>query len=95
MKSFSDLSDRQNGEVSMDKNLIFPLPLNKVIRRHNSIQLPNLITTLIGLVPDKWLSYLDIKPEQEIDIVMFCVLLTRYTVLLIILMYFGRSINLI
>ena len=86
---------KQNGEISIDKNLTFPVPLNTSSSRHNSIKLIQSIIAFIGLVPKKCLSYLDIKPEQEIDIELFGNLLIRYIALLIIILYFGGLINLI
>ena len=95
MKQDRDLGDRQNGEISMKKNSTFPLPFERVRLRNNSIKLLNSITALTRLVPKKWSSFLNIKPQQEIKMVLFGILLARYMALLIILLLFGSSINLI
>ena len=95
MSNYNDRCDRQNGEISMNKNFTSPLLLDRSRLRDNSIKLLNSITALTRLVPKKWLSFLNIKPQQEIEMVLFGILLTRYMALLIILLLFGRSINLI
>ncbi len=96
MKNLSDLNNIHNSEISMNKNLTFPLLLKKVIRKDNSIKFPNLITRSIELVREKWSTYLNIQPHQEIEIVMLCILFIRYTaVSIVILLAVKESIDLI
>jgi len=95
MKHYNDLSDRQNGEVFTNKNLKFLLPINRARPKDNStIKFLDSLTAPIRLVTKKCFSHLNIKPQQEIDIVLFSVLVVRYLALFIILLLLGSSINL-
>lgn len=79
----------------MEKNLASMPQIDKLFRKQNSSQRSNLKSALNKLAPEKLLSHFAFQPEPEIDLVMFFILFIRYASLLIALLYFGKSINLI
>lgn len=79
----------------MTKNIESGTQIYQLFRKQNSSQLLNLKSALSKLASEKFFSHLAIQAEQEIDIIMFFILFIRYAALLIALLYFEESINLI